>query len=236
MVGRHAGARSSCWPPASTASARASFGTLVGLAAAALLCTRFDFPFLAARAYIDIPYLALRRVGRARWRPSGRGAAAPSSCCWPAPGSCAPRRGCSAACTGCGASLPATWPQRVRYARRSTGAPPVDLDGPGLVGDRRPEVLADAHQRPGRGARAHQRRAGRRAQRDACSSCKNLDKVPVFYAGARSALVIALAAHAAARAHAAGAAGRRPRHVRARRRRRAVGHRPLPARARRWCS
>jgi hypothetical protein len=38
--------------------ASASFGTLVGLAAAALLCTRFDFPFLAARAYIDIPYLA----------------------------------------------------------------------------------------------------------------------------------------------------------------------------------
>jgi hypothetical protein len=38
--------------------ARASFGTLVGLAAAALVCTRFDFPFLAARAYIDIPYLA----------------------------------------------------------------------------------------------------------------------------------------------------------------------------------
>jgi hypothetical protein len=38
--------------------ARASFGTLVGLAAAALLCSRFDFPFLAARAYIDIPYLA----------------------------------------------------------------------------------------------------------------------------------------------------------------------------------
>jgi hypothetical protein len=30
----------------------------VGLAAAGILCTRFDFPFLAARAYIDIPYLA----------------------------------------------------------------------------------------------------------------------------------------------------------------------------------
>ena len=29
------------------------------LIAAGLLCTRFDFPFLAARAYIDIPYLAL---------------------------------------------------------------------------------------------------------------------------------------------------------------------------------
>ncbi len=50
--------RSSCSPPACTAWRAASFGTLVGLAAAALLCTRFDFPFLAARAYIDIPYLA----------------------------------------------------------------------------------------------------------------------------------------------------------------------------------
>ncbi|HEY3187198.1 MAG TPA: hypothetical protein VGJ70_06970 [Solirubrobacteraceae bacterium] len=37
---------------------RASFTTLAGLVAAGLLCTRFDFPFLAARAYIDIPYLA----------------------------------------------------------------------------------------------------------------------------------------------------------------------------------
>jgi hypothetical protein len=38
--------------------ARASFGWLVGLVAAGLLCSRFDFPFLAARGYIDIPYLA----------------------------------------------------------------------------------------------------------------------------------------------------------------------------------
>ena len=37
---------------------RASFGWLVGLVAAGLLCSRFDFPFLAARGYIDIPYLA----------------------------------------------------------------------------------------------------------------------------------------------------------------------------------
>jgi hypothetical protein len=37
---------------------RLAFTPLVGLAAAAILCTRFDFPFLAARAYIDIPYLA----------------------------------------------------------------------------------------------------------------------------------------------------------------------------------
>lgn len=37
---------------------RAAFTPLVGLAAAALLVSRFDFPFLAARGYIDIPYLA----------------------------------------------------------------------------------------------------------------------------------------------------------------------------------
>jgi hypothetical protein len=39
--------------------AKAAFTPLVGLAAAAIFCTRFDFPFLAARAYIDVPYLAL---------------------------------------------------------------------------------------------------------------------------------------------------------------------------------
>src|SRR3954466_1152332 len=38
--------------------ARLSFGPLVGFVAALLLCTRFDFPFLAVRGYIDIPYLA----------------------------------------------------------------------------------------------------------------------------------------------------------------------------------
>jgi len=38
---------------------RAAFTPLVGLVAAGLVCTRFDFPFLAARAYIDIPYLAM---------------------------------------------------------------------------------------------------------------------------------------------------------------------------------
>jgi len=38
---------------------RNSFTKLVGITAAVVLCTRFDFPFLAARAYIDIPYLAL---------------------------------------------------------------------------------------------------------------------------------------------------------------------------------
>jgi hypothetical protein len=36
-----------------------TFGAIVGLVAALLLLSRLDFPFLAARGYIDIPYLAL---------------------------------------------------------------------------------------------------------------------------------------------------------------------------------
>jgi hypothetical protein len=39
--------------------AREAFTPLVGLAAGALICTRFDFPFYAARGYIDIAYMAL---------------------------------------------------------------------------------------------------------------------------------------------------------------------------------
>src|ERR671937_521799 len=38
---------------------RVTFTPLVGAVAAALLLTRFDYGFLAARGYIDIPYMAL---------------------------------------------------------------------------------------------------------------------------------------------------------------------------------
>jgi hypothetical protein len=41
------------------ALAKQAFTPLVGFAAALLLVTRFDFPFLAARGYIDVPYLAV---------------------------------------------------------------------------------------------------------------------------------------------------------------------------------
>ncbi|WP_205698649.1 hypothetical protein [Conexibacter sp. SYSU D00693] len=94
---------------------RTVFTPLVGLAAAALLCTRFDFPFLAARAYIDVPYLAFLLWAAALEAER-------------------PRRGgivwvlliCAAllrpeAWLLCGIyflwlSLRATWPERVRYA------------------------------------------------------------------------------------------------------------------------
>jgi hypothetical protein len=38
---------------------RDAFAPLVGLAAALVILTRFDFPYLAVRAYIDIPFMAL---------------------------------------------------------------------------------------------------------------------------------------------------------------------------------
>ena len=46
------------WPP-STGSGAWRSRPLVGAIAALLLLSRFDFAFLAARGYIDIPYLAL---------------------------------------------------------------------------------------------------------------------------------------------------------------------------------
>ena len=53
------------WPPSSssspgsTGSARTSFSRSSGSLRPRCCCTRFDFPFLAARGYVDIPYLAL---------------------------------------------------------------------------------------------------------------------------------------------------------------------------------
>lgn len=38
---------------------RLTFGPVVGAVAAALLCTRFDYEYLAAQGYLDFPYMAL---------------------------------------------------------------------------------------------------------------------------------------------------------------------------------
>ena len=75
---------------------------LVGAIAAALLMTRFDYPFLAARGYLDIPYMAL-----IVWAAilEGQRAAARRSRCWCCSRSracCGPRRGSSRRCTGAG--------------------------------------------------------------------------------------------------------------------------------------
>ena len=95
--------------------AATSFTVAVGLVAGALLCSRFDFPFLAARAYIDIPYLAFvvwavaleagrtRRGGPVFWLLAAAGLLRPEA--WLLSGLyflwCFP---------------PAPWSRRIRYA------------------------------------------------------------------------------------------------------------------------
>jgi hypothetical protein len=167
--------------------ARASFGTLVGLAAAALLCSRFDFPFLAARAYIDIPYLAF--VVWAAALESER-----------------PRRGTPVfvllACAGLmrpeawllsglyflWCFLPADWPARVRYAAL-TAAPPViwiALDY-WATGDPKFSLTHTS------GLAEELGRASGLSgiPENTVRFLKNLDKVPVFYAGILG-LIVAL--------------------------------------------
>jgi hypothetical protein len=175
---------------------RASFGTLVGLAAAALLCTRFDFPFLAARAYIDIPYLAF--VVWAAALESER-----------------PRRGTVVfvllACAGLmrpeawllsglywlwcilpiGSHPPTpTWPQRIRYSVL-TGAPPViwtALDW-WATGDPKFSLTHTSGLAEELG-----RTSGGLADVPSTTVkfLKNLDKVPVFYAGILGVIVAVL--------------------------------------------
>ena len=109
------GARGRRLPPGGVAVT-----TLVGPAAGALLFTRFDFPFLAARAYIDIPYMALV-VWAAALEAARPRRGTPVLVLLAAPGSFAPRHGCSPACTGCGASCPP--PGRSASPTRSSPAP-----------------------------------------------------------------------------------------------------------------
>ena len=196
----------------------------------ALLCTRFDFPFLAARGYIDIPYLALvvwaaalelerpRRGALVFLLLAAAGAAAPGGVAAHRP------------------LLPVdvAWPRtlapaRIRYAAL-TGDRPGHLGGDSTGRHRRPAVLAAPHERPGRGARAPRGPVARSpsATREFLVS---LDKLPVVFGRHRRARCSRVVARAPARWSCRWRCRCRRRHVRARRPRRAVGHRPLPARA-----
>ena len=80
---------------------RVAFTPLIGAIAALLLLTRFDFAFLAARGYVDVPYMALV-VWAAVMEASRPRRGWPSSSCSASPACCGPRRGSSAASTSCG--------------------------------------------------------------------------------------------------------------------------------------
>jgi hypothetical protein len=158
---------------------RASFTTVVGLIAAALVCTRFDFPFLAARAYIDIPYLAF--IVWAAALEAER-----------------PRRGTSVfvllACAGllrpeawllsglywlwC---FPrATWPQRVRYAALAAVGPVIWPAVDWIVtGD----PLFSLTHTSGLAEELGRTRGLSEIPAATVQFLQNLDKAPVFYAG-----------------------------------------------------
>ena len=101
---------------------RVAFTPLVGGIAAALLVTRFDFPFLAARGYIDIPYLALviwAAVLEAE-RPR-RGAAV--LVLLAAAGTMRPEAWILIALYYLWVAWPADWPTRARYAALAAVGP-----------------------------------------------------------------------------------------------------------------
>jgi hypothetical protein len=104
--------------------AKASFGVVVGLLAAALLCTRFDFPFLAARAYIDIPYLALV-VWAVALEAGRRRRGTPVFLLLAAAGLLRPEAWLLSGLYFLWCFPPARWPQRIRYAALSAIGPVV---------------------------------------------------------------------------------------------------------------
>jgi hypothetical protein len=158
---------------------RASFGTLVGLAAAALLCTRFDFPFLAARAYIDIPYLAFV-VWAAALEAERPRRGTPVFVLLACAGLMRPEAWLLSGLYFLWCFLPADWPARFRYAAL-TAAPPIiwtALDY-WATGDPKFSLTHTS---------GLAEELGRTAGLSDVPSAtvrflKNLDKVPVFYAG-----------------------------------------------------
>ena len=102
--------------------ARVAFTPVVGAIAAALLLTRFDFAFLAARGYIDIPYMALvvwalvLEVQKPR-----RGTAVFALLA--AAGLLRVEGWLLAAAYWCWISLRATWPERVKWAAWASVGP-----------------------------------------------------------------------------------------------------------------
>ena len=94
---------------------RIAFTPLVGAFAAVLLLTRFDYAFLAARGYIDIPYMAMvvwAAAMEARKPRSGT----PVLLLLAAAGLLRPEAWVLAALYWCWVAWPATWRQRAWYA------------------------------------------------------------------------------------------------------------------------
>ena len=159
--------------------ARASFTVLVGLAAAGLLCTRFDFPFLAARAYIDIPYLAFV-IWAAALENEHRRAGTPVFLLLAAAGLMRPEAWFLAGLYFLWCALHASWAQRVRYALL-TAIGPVVWSAVDFVVTGDP--LFSLTHTSGLAEELGRQRGLSEVPAATVEFLKNLDKVPVFYAG-----------------------------------------------------
>jgi hypothetical protein len=164
---------------------RASFTTFTGLLAGALLCTRFDFPFLAARAYIDIPYLAFV-VWAAALEAERRRRGAPVFALLLGAGLLRPEAWLLSGLYFLWCFLPATWPQRVRYAALTAAGPViwtiVDFT---VTGD----PLFSLTHTSGLAEELGRQRGLSEIPTATVEFLKSLDKVPVFYAGVLGVLL-----------------------------------------------
>src|SRR5919202_975122 len=159
--------------------ARASFGTLVGLIAGALLCTRFDFPFLAARAYIDIPYLALI-VWAVALESDRRRRGTPVFVLLAAAGLLRPEAWLLSGLYWLWCFPPATWRRRVEYAALAAIGPVVwPLVDFVVTGD---PMFSLTHT-SGLAEELGRTRGLAEIPAATVQFLSNLDKVPVFYAG-----------------------------------------------------
>ncbi len=159
--------------------ARSSFGTLVGLAAAALLCTRFDFPFLAARAYIDIPYLAFV-VWAAALEAERPRRGTPVFVLLACAGLMRPEAWLLSGLYFLWCLKPAGWGARVRYAAL-TAAPPVIWTAMDWWATGDPKFSLS--HTSGLAEELGRQRTLSDVPSATVQFLKNLDKVPVFYAG-----------------------------------------------------
>jgi hypothetical protein len=159
--------------------AKASFTWVIGLIAAALLCTRFDFPFLAARAYIDIPYLALI-VWAVALEAGQRRRGTPVFVLLAAAGLLRPEAWLLSGLYFLWCFLPASWPRRFGYAALTAIGPVV---WPAVDWVVTGDPLFSLTHTSGLAEELGRQRGLSEIPAATVQFLQNLDKVPVFYAG-----------------------------------------------------
>ncbi|MGZ4269073.1 MAG: hypothetical protein ACXVFN_09840 [Solirubrobacteraceae bacterium] len=169
--------------------ARASFGWVVGLLAAALVCTRFDFPFLAARAYIDIPYLVFV-VWAAALEAERRRRGTPVFVLLALAGLMRPEAWLLTGLYWLWCIVPATWPQRIRYSVLTAISPLVwTLTDWWATG----HPLFSLHHTSGLAEELGRQSKGiSQVPHATIRFLESLDKVPVLYAGVLGVILAVL--------------------------------------------